>query len=269
MPSTRTALAAALAAATALLAVPFATAPLHAQNGRIAVGASRVPPGHLPPAGLCRVWYDGVPPGRQPAPVDCDVAERQAARGGRAASVVYGAGARRGDDRRDRDGRWERDDRDGGRYDPRYPDGRDDPRYPNGRYDPRYDPRYPGGRDGEGRNRAGERPDPRRDGRYDGRYGGVHDGRYDPRYDDRAGRRLPVMPAITVLRRGSGESAAWLGRGDYRARWTDADRNGRPEQVWWMDARGTVVQLWTDTNRDGRADRVTLYQNGRPVRAVD
>src|SRR5688500_9828302 len=30
-----------------------------------------VPPGHLPPAGLCRVWYDGVPPGHQPAPTNC------------------------------------------------------------------------------------------------------------------------------------------------------------------------------------------------------
>lgn len=251
MPSTRSTLAAALAAATALAAAPLVAAPLHAQNGRIATSASRVPPGHLPPAGLCRVWYDGVPPGRQPAPTHCDAAERQAARGGRGASVIYGPGARRGGDRWERDGRrdddrWERD----GRY-----DGRDEGRYDQ-RYDPRYDPRYPDGRYEDGRNRAGERADPRRDGRYDGRY------------DDRSDRRLPVMPTIAVLRRGSGESAVWLGRGDYRARWTDANRDGRPEQVWWMDARGAVVQLWTDANRDGRVDRVTHYQNGRPVRTA-
>ncbi len=243
MPSTRTALAAALAAATALAAASLAAAPLHAQNGRLATGASRVPPGHLPPAGLCRVWYDGVPPGRQPAPTDCDSAERQAARGGRAASVVYGPGARRGDVRRDRDGR----------YDPRH----------DSRYDPRYDPRHPNGAYEAGRNRAGERADPRRDG------GWERDGRRDGRRDDRYGRRLPAMPTVALLRRGGGESAEWLGRGDHRARWTDANRDGRPEQVWWMDARGTVVQLWTDTNRDGRVDRVTYYQHGRPVRTVD
>lgn len=34
----------------------------------------KVPPGHLPPKGMCRVWIDGVPPGRQPAPTDCQTA---------------------------------------------------------------------------------------------------------------------------------------------------------------------------------------------------
>lgn len=33
-----------------------------------------VPRGHLPPAGMCRIWIDGVPPGRQPAPTDCQTA---------------------------------------------------------------------------------------------------------------------------------------------------------------------------------------------------
>jgi hypothetical protein len=33
-----------------------------------------VPPGHLPPAGMCRVWIDGVPPGQQAAPTDCQTA---------------------------------------------------------------------------------------------------------------------------------------------------------------------------------------------------
>lgn len=43
-------------------------------------GASKVPPGHRPPAGMCRVWIDGVPPGHQPAVTDCRSAEVQAAR---------------------------------------------------------------------------------------------------------------------------------------------------------------------------------------------
>lgn len=36
--------------------------------------SDHIPPGHLPPAGMCRVWIDGVPPGRQPAPTDCQTA---------------------------------------------------------------------------------------------------------------------------------------------------------------------------------------------------
>lgn len=50
----------------------------------------RVPPGHMPPAGLCRVWYDGVPPGRQPRPTDCNEAERVASRSDDA-RVIYGS----------------------------------------------------------------------------------------------------------------------------------------------------------------------------------
>lgn len=39
-------------------------------------GASRVPRGHLPPRGMCRVWIDGVPPGHQPPVTSCAQAER-------------------------------------------------------------------------------------------------------------------------------------------------------------------------------------------------
>lgn len=31
----------------------------------------RIPPGYLPPAGYCRLWYPGRPPGHQPAPAPC------------------------------------------------------------------------------------------------------------------------------------------------------------------------------------------------------
>ncbi|HET7600929.1 MAG TPA: hypothetical protein VFK09_11580 [Gemmatimonadales bacterium] len=30
-----------------------------------------MPPGHLPPPGMCRVWVPGRPPGHQPKPRDC------------------------------------------------------------------------------------------------------------------------------------------------------------------------------------------------------
>jgi hypothetical protein len=31
----------------------------------------RVPPGHYPPPGQCRLWFEGRPPGQQPAPQSC------------------------------------------------------------------------------------------------------------------------------------------------------------------------------------------------------
>lgn len=66
--------------------------------------SGKVPPGHLPPAGMCRVWIDGVPPGRQPAPTDCATARRRAPRN---STILYG-GDRRGDDRYGYDDRRDR-----------------------------------------------------------------------------------------------------------------------------------------------------------------
>jgi hypothetical protein len=55
---------------TAASALAFAT-PVLAQ------GIFRIPPGQMPPTGMCRIWIDGVPPGRQPAPMNCEVAARR------------------------------------------------------------------------------------------------------------------------------------------------------------------------------------------------
>lgn len=67
----------------ALMAVFGSTA---SAQGR---GPDKVPPGQMPRAGQCRVWYDGRPPGKQPAATDCATAERDADRtGGR---VLYGS----------------------------------------------------------------------------------------------------------------------------------------------------------------------------------
>lgn len=34
-------------------------------------GVGKVPPGHMPPPGSCRIWYPNTPPGHQPPPGDC------------------------------------------------------------------------------------------------------------------------------------------------------------------------------------------------------
>ena len=102
----------------AFAALVVAASPLAAQ-GR-GNGADRVPPGHLPPAGMCRIWIDGVPPGRQPKPTDCATARRRVPDDAR---VIYGARTigsrdarrtaddRRYDDRRTDDDRTYEDDR--------------------------------------------------------------------------------------------------------------------------------------------------------------
>jgi hypothetical protein len=44
-------------------------------------GEFRVPPGHVPPPGACRIWFPGRPPGHQPKPGSCRVLSRQVPRG--------------------------------------------------------------------------------------------------------------------------------------------------------------------------------------------
>ena len=67
-------------ATLAALAV-LAAAPLRAQ------GRDQVPASHRPPAGMCRIWLDGVPPNQQPAPTDCATAVRNRPQNGR---IVFG-----------------------------------------------------------------------------------------------------------------------------------------------------------------------------------
>lgn len=42
------------------------------RGGEIRGRAVRVPPGHYPPPGECRIWYAGRPPGHQPPAGRCD-----------------------------------------------------------------------------------------------------------------------------------------------------------------------------------------------------
>ena len=79
-------------------------------------GPSKVPRGHLPPPGSCRVWIDGVPPGQQPRVTDCATAQAERLRYGVGARVIHGdresfPGRAKGKfDRRDRDDDDRRDD---------------------------------------------------------------------------------------------------------------------------------------------------------------
>ena len=41
----------------------------------------QVPPGHLPPPGMCRIWYPDRPPGLQPPPGPCNVLSVRVPRG--------------------------------------------------------------------------------------------------------------------------------------------------------------------------------------------
>ncbi len=82
-----------MAAAALALSVPAGRASAQAQAQAQARDKDRdnekagVPREYLPPAGMCRVWIDGVPPQQQPAPTDCASAVRSRPANAR---VIYG-----------------------------------------------------------------------------------------------------------------------------------------------------------------------------------
>lgn len=49
--------------------------------------APAIPRDHRPPAGMCRIWLQNVPPSQQPAPTDCATAVRNRPANGR---VIFG-----------------------------------------------------------------------------------------------------------------------------------------------------------------------------------
>jgi hypothetical protein len=73
-----------IAISMACLAAVPATDAAAQERGR---ERERIPPGHMPPAGMCRIWIDGVPPGQQPEPTDCASAVRNRPANAR---VIYG-----------------------------------------------------------------------------------------------------------------------------------------------------------------------------------
>jgi hypothetical protein len=165
-------------AAMTLALIGLVAAPLGGQGrgGRYGDRTEGIPPGHLPPPGECRVWYDGRPAGQQPPPTSCREAEREASRD-RYARVIYGGNLdARNDAWRDRDA--ERRDRDRPRAVPRHdPSGYPYPeRYPNESRYP-YPDRYPDG------GRYGSQGVPFDNGYKDGYDKGREDARDNDAYD--------------------------------------------------------------------------------------
>ena len=78
------------------VAVAGASAPLGAQGKSFGPKNDRIPEGHRPPPGMCRIWLEGVPAGQQPAPTDCATAVRNRPSNGR---VIFGDDYRPKDER--------------------------------------------------------------------------------------------------------------------------------------------------------------------------
>lgn len=151
-------------------------------------GAQSVPSGQMPPAGLCRVWINGVAPARQPHATDCATARRTAPGNSR---ILYGGNTQL---RTGASNQYDpRADPRSPQYDPRYDPNanRNDPR--NGSVNGTYDPRY-GHRNGNrvgGNRRDGDHDDGdddddddgdnRNHGIFDPRHGTINNGPYDSR----------------------------------------------------------------------------------------
>lgn len=254
-----------------LAAIAAVAVPADAQGRRRGQQTQNVPPGHLPPAGMCRIWIDGVPPGRQPAPTDCQTAVRNQPANSR---IIWGENTRRGRSVADDDRRSRRD-RDARDRDARDRDARDrDAREPSGnlRRDVHghvYDPTCI---DNDRNGWCDYHPEMR---------SSVHAGEAPANPPTSPGDATPVdrgqypsqLPAMTgavLIRVGvrTVDVQNWLGGGDLRSETVDANGDGVPEQATWYDGAGTVVQVWRDDDRDGRADSVDIYRNGQRVQVV-
>ena len=245
--------------AIAVGAVVFAaSAPATAQLRR----TTTIPDASTLPAGTCRVWIDGVPADRQPAPTDCETARRNRPRDSR---IIYGA-------QRPTNVYGNRDPRSipgTGQYDPRY-----DPRSPQ--YDPRLDPHDNGrsARERDGWSRKDEREREKRARKHEKEHAKAerkHDREHDKEWkkerkgngrdrdrddddrdDDDRGRRDDNRDG-RIGTRGTTQVCV------------DANRdglcdNGRsssqtlPRTIPQTDPQGTTRRVCVDANRDGKCD---------------
>lgn len=97
------------------------------------------------------------------------------------------------------------------------------------------------------------------------------DGRCDTGvYPVRTPRTLPQMIPVATIREGNrtADVNRWLGGARVRVRYVDANGNGVPERVTFVNLNGDVVQVWNDTNGDGRADAVQIWRKGKQLREI-
>lgn len=80
-------------ATTAVLSFSLNAGRVYAQGRSEKSEKTDIPKDYRPPAGMCRVWVDGVPAAQQPAPTDCASAVRNKPANGR---VIYGEDAAKG-----------------------------------------------------------------------------------------------------------------------------------------------------------------------------
>jgi hypothetical protein len=239
-----------------LAAVVAAAAPADAQSRGKGRAEKNVPPGQRPPAGMCRIWIDGVPPGHQPAPTDCETAVRNQPPNSR---IIWGENTsprnrnvsddeRRGRRTGERAGVYRRDAH-GHVYDATCIDADR-----NGWCD--YHPEMRSGV------HAGDTPATPATPGTPGGETPVDRGQYPS--------QLPAMTGAVLIRVGvrTTDVQQWLGRGTLRSEATDANGDGVPEQAVWYDGNGTILQVWRDDDRDGRADSVEIYRNGQQVQVI-
>ena len=203
---------------TCLLASPVTA---QERGGRYGSPGQGIPPGHLPPPGECRVWYDDRPAGQQPPPTGCREAERVASRD-RYARVVYGGDRR---ERRDNDS-WDREDdpRDRGRAIPRGDRSPYPGRYP---YPDRYpypESRYPDNYPNE-RGRGGYSSVPFDTGYKDGLDKGREDARDNDSYDPVRHSRYRSADRGYNRRYGTKEEYKNIYREGFRAGYEDGYRD--------------------------------------------
>lgn len=67
--------------------------PVTAAGAAVKRATDSIPTEYLPPAGMCRVWVEGVPAAQQPAPTDCATAALKKPANAR---VIYGEAPRKG-----------------------------------------------------------------------------------------------------------------------------------------------------------------------------
>ena len=232
-------------------------------------GNDRVPPGQRPPAGMCRIWINGVPPGHQPAPTDCETAVRNQPAN---SQIIWGDNTRRGrnadDDRRARNRDYDRDrngDHDRNRDNDR---DRNNGGLRRDSHGHTYDPSCV---DNDRNGWCDYHPDMR---------SGVHVG--DSANGNNGGgtttpvdrgqypSTMPAMTGATLIRVGvrTKDVSNWLGSGTVRSETSDSNGDGVPEIATWYDGNGTILQVWRDDDRDGRADSVEIYRNGQRVQVV-